>query len=180
MFACCKLIWYQVRQAIGKQKCHSPWKGSPDSLSQAMVTSLEGVYAGCSTGSISCPSGTHSPRHQLSTIAFMGWSYGWGPPSTALKLIPPPSQIKQSMLLCCLFSPTRCSSPSFLPQVLLSTAPSGPLSPWPCCNTTSPTWHHRASQGREGVVFCTSSVPATHPFRWQSHNAQTQQGSTTQ
>lgn len=93
-------------------------------------------------------------------------SHEWGPPSTALKLTPLPSWIKQLMVLCHLFSPARCSSPSFLPQVLSSRcslrSPSPQVS---CCNTTSPMWHHWASQGAEGVIFSTSSILPNTPIQ---------------
>lgn len=163
MFECCKRIWHWVRQATGKQKCHSPGKVS---LRQPLPGyGGEGWKVCCMQAAalaLSLPP-CYSPR----ALALCDCSHGLGshergPPSTALKLTPLPSWIKQLMVLCHLFSPARCSSPSFLPQVLSSRCSLRSPSPQVSCyNTTSPMWHHWASQGAEGVISTSSVLPNT-------------------
>lgn len=124
--------------------------------------SLEGVCAGCSTGSFSCPS-VMLPGHQLSMTALMGWSHEWRPPSTALKLAPLPSWLKPSYHRFCQATP-----------------PSGPPSPrWPAA--TPPALCRTLELLRVGRRLSSPHAVSSlaHLFRWQSHNTQPQCGSTT-
>lgn len=88
MSECHKWIWHQVRQATGKQRCHSPGKVSPQTASPKLWWwSLGGVYAGCRTGCPSYPSVT-LPGHRLSVIALMGWSPEGEPLSICQATVP--------------------------------------------------------------------------------------------